>query len=222
VGGAFGDGCVEVVGIERGARYEGPFAEPSTTLYLSAHQVREGLEGLTIFVRTRGRPEAAIPDIRREVQALDPSMPHVAIEPLAARLRPSLIPWEVGAKLFTVLGGLATALAAVGLWMVVAFIGAQRTRELAVRAALGAGRGRLVGLVLLAGVRVSATGLAVGGAVGVAVAALFRNRLYGIGFLAPRVYVEVAALLAVVAALASLGPALRAASTRPAEVLKGE
>ena len=74
----------------------------------------------------------------------------------------------------------------------------------------------------MSGQRVSATGLAVGGVAGAAVAALFRSRLYGVGVLDALAYLEVAALLAIVTAVASLGPAAWASSVDPAEVLKGD
>jgi putative ABC transport system permease protein len=217
----FGDACVEVVGIERGARYLSRFADASRTVHLAAAQVPDGMKGQTIFVRSHD-PATLIPRIRRVVEAIDPSMPFVQIQPLHHWLGEELIPWEVGADLFSVLGALAALLAAVGLYMVVSFIASQRTRELGIRAALGAGRSQLVGLVLRAGLRISGVGLLAGAVLGIGVAALFRTRLYGLTFLDAATYAEVASALVIVTLIASLRPAARVAATDPAVVLKEE
>ena len=179
---AFGDACVEVVGVAADVRYEGLLMEPSSVLYLPAAQVPDPLERTMIFIRARGDTRQVIPEIRTEVQALHPAMPFVQVEPLDARLRPQLMQWEVGAELFTVLGTLAVLLGAVGLYMVVSFNASQRTRELGIRSALGAGRHHLLGMVLLEGLKVSGIGIVIGAVLGATVAGLFGNQLFGLSY----------------------------------------
>ena len=216
----FGDQCVEVVGIEKGARYQGRFAGPSRTVYLAAAQVPDGMTGQTIYVRSAVDAATLVPRIRRAVEAVDPSMPFVGIRSLADWLGPELIPWEVGADLFSTFGVLAALLATVGLYMVVSFIVSQRTRELGIQAALGAGRPRLVFSVLRAGLGISGIGLLAGGILGIGIAALFRSRLFGVSFLDLESYAEVASALVVVTLAASLKPAVRASGADPAVVLR--
>jgi ABC-type lipoprotein release transport system permease subunit len=104
----------------------------------------------------------------------------------------------------------------------VAFMVAQRGREMGIRAALGAGRARLVGVVLLDGLRVSAVGLVVGSVLGRALGRMLRSQLYGLSYADPQTYGMVALGLAVLAAIASLHPAVRASGADPVRVLQTE
>lgn len=216
------DACTSVVGVAADVTYDGPLRGPNDVLYVPASRQEDRRFGSRVFVRTSGDPSTVVPAVRRVVQSLDPSMPYIPVAPLSDRVQARFLPWEVGAKLFSAMGVLAALLASVGLYMVVSFIVAQRSRELGVRAALGAGRVQLISLVMAAGLRVSGTGLAVGAGLGAAVAALLRSRFYGLGFLDPGTYLAVAGALAFVTLLASVRPAARASRTDPAIVLRDE
>jgi putative ABC transport system permease protein len=214
------DECVEVVGVTADIKYESLTGEPSSVLFLPAAQLPEAIAGLTLFVRTYDPPNRHITAVRNELQSLDLSEPFVRVEPLDDRVRPYRIQWEVAASLFSALGVLAALLAGVGLYMVVSFFASQRSKELAIRSALGAGWAHLLLRMLRHGLAVSVTGTVVGGVVGFAVARVFRSQLFGVSPLNLPTYVAVAAALVLIAMLASLRPALLAARVDPANVLR--
>jgi putative ABC transport system permease protein len=214
--------CAEVVGVAADVRVESVIGEPSAVLYLPSAQMPVQWRASRVFVRTGGDRAQVAAAVRAELQSLHPAMPFVDVEPLDARVRPQLIQWEVGARLFASLGVLAALLGAVGLYSVVSFAVSQRTRELGIRSALGAGRGRLVRAELLGALALSVVGMAGGAVLGLAAARLLEAQLYGLRALDAGTYLGVAALLAVIALLASLRPAWRAAAADPAVVLREE
>jgi ABC-type antimicrobial peptide transport system permease subunit len=160
--------------------------------------------------------------LRNQLQAMQPGMPFVHLLPLDDRARPARIQWEVAATLFTVFGMLATLLAGVGLYMVVAFMITQRTRELGVRSALGSSRAAIVRLVLARSARMSGAGIIAGTACALAAARLLANRLYGVAATDVVVYVAAAVLLVIVTLIASWLPARAAARQDPVSVLRHE
>jgi putative ABC transport system permease protein len=130
--------------------------------------------------------------------------------------------WRLGATMFTIFGLLALVVAAVGLYSVVAYDVSQRTRELGVRVALGASGGTVLRLVVGEGVRVVALGLALGAAVAVSLATKVSPLLYEVSAKDPLTYAGVIAVLLVVAIVASLAPALRAARVDPNVALRAD
>jgi putative ABC transport system permease protein len=215
-----GDACVTVIGVVRDVRFGDLRGDPSHILYVAAAQDPRGSMPATLFVRTRGRPADMIAEVRRAVQGM--GGPYVEIQPLDVRARPQRMQWEVAAKLFSAFGAMAALLAAVGLYMVVAFIVAQRTREIGVRMALGATRGAVVRLVLGRGVRLTGAGIAAGALCSLAVSRALASRLYGISPAHVGTYAAVALLLTVVALAASALPARRASALEPMRVLREE
>ncbi len=225
----YGDACIEVVGVAGATRTLDSRGEVQghPTLYLSANQAPTSsfdapLYGRGLLVRTAGDPEAMIAPLRARIQAADPEMPFLQIASAKTVLRRNMGRWEIAAKLFGAFGAVATLLVGIGLYGLVAFMVAQREREMGIRAALGAGRGRLVRLVLLDGLRVSAIGLVVGSVLGLALGRILQSRLYGLSYADPRTYGMVALGLAVLAAIASLHPAVRASGADPVRVLHSE
>jgi ABC-type antimicrobial peptide transport system permease subunit len=126
------------------------------------------------------------------------------------------------ATLMTAFGALALCVAAVGLAGVVAFAVAQRTREMGVRLALGAGRADVERLVVGEGMRLAALGVAAGLALAAGVARLLASQLYGVGAGDPLTYALVAAALSTVALLAAWLPARRAARVDPLVALRAD
>ena len=216
---AFGDACVQVIGVAADVRYEGLLTEPSAVLYLPEGQVPGPLGTPAIFVRTGQDTGGALQSIRSEIQALHSSMPFVRVEPLGARLRPQLMRWEVATKLFTVLGVMAGLLGAGGLYMVVTFNVSQRTRELGIRSSLGAQPHHLLCMVLLEGLKVAGVGILLGTILGAAVAALFGNQFVGLTYTDVPTYLAVASVMILVAVTACLRPAAAAAAADPVVAL---
>jgi putative ABC transport system permease protein len=124
--------------------------------------------------------------------------------------------------LLGVFAGLALVLACIGVYGVLAYAVAQRTREIGVRMALGAKPLDVTRMILERGIKLSAAGLLAGGALAAALAALLRTLLYGVTLGAPGIYAGTAAALVLVAVLACVIPAQRAARVDPAVALRNE
>jgi ABC-type antimicrobial peptide transport system permease subunit len=130
--------------------------------------------------------------------------------------------WTSGAQTFLTFGVVALVLAAVGLYAVIAFSVAQRTRELGVRLALGAQGGDLLRLVVGEGVRVTVVGVVLGTLVALAVSGRIRELLFEVSPHDPAVYAAVGTTLVIVGVLASVIPASRAARVDPNIALRAE
>src|SRR6185369_16246766 len=127
-----------------------------------------------------------------------------------AIFRRGMFKWEVAAKVFTAFGIMAAMLAAIGVYGLVSFLVMQRHREMGIRAALGAGRKRLMRLVLWDSLKISTIGLAIGLAAALVTARLVATQLYGLTWTHLSTYLAVAAGLTAITILASLRPAARA------------
>jgi putative ABC transport system permease protein len=165
---------------------------------------------------------AATDALREAGAAIDPALPFSGQPSLA-----TAIEFQIAGRriISSVLGGLAAMgllMAAVGLSGLVAETVVDRKREFAVRLALGAGARRVLLAVLRRAVVLAALGTAAGLALSLVLAGAIRNQLFGVMALEPSVYLSAAAALAVVVLLASLAPAVRAARTNPADVLRAE
>jgi ABC-type antimicrobial peptide transport system permease subunit len=135
-------------------------------------------------------------------------------------LEPEMRPFRLGATMFGVFGLLALLLAGVGLYAVISFDVARRTRELGIRTALGARRGDVVRLVLGQGLRVTAAGVAIGAVLALALGRIIESLLFGISPRDPYVFATVSVTLLAVAAAASLMPAWRAARVDPVAAMR--
>jgi putative ABC transport system permease protein len=179
--------------------------------------------GNRIVVRAAGGDAAAIAErVRRTLQRAMPGQGYVTVQPLAELVDAQRRSWMLGATLFAAFGALALAVAAVGLYGVVAYDVAQRTHEMAVRVALGARERDVVRLVVGRGVALALAGVAIGVGAALAAARWVQPLLFEQPARDPLTYGVVAAVLLAVAGLASAAPALRAARTDPSEALRVE
>jgi predicted permease len=177
---------------------------------------------MVFYVRTAGDPERTIATLRQAVREADPNLPAVEIKTVEVRIRESLYTERLIAILSAAFGILATLLAAIGLYGVMAYSVARRTGEIGVRMALGAVPADVLRLVLFGAVRLAAAGIVIGLAGAVAAARLIESQLFGIKAADPVIYVGAALLLAVVALIAAGVPAWRAARIDPVVALKYE
>jgi predicted permease len=210
---------VGVVGDVRSASLDAP-APP--TIYFSHLQAAENR--MTVVVRTAGGPSPLLAAMRREAHAVDPLLPVYQAGTMAEYVAstPALY---LRRYLLTVLGGFAGAallLAAVGLYGVIAYAVARRTRELGVRVALGATRRSILALVLRQGAALTAAGIAAGFVAAAALGRVLATLLYGVRATDPLTYGAVAALLAAATAIATLAPARRATRVNPTEALRAD
>lgn len=211
----------EIVGVVGNVLKDGLAAKPQPEIYLVL-QNGMPMREINLVVRTAANPLALAPTLRRIVREADPSAAVAEVTPLA-----QLVSASVDQPRFatTVLGAFAAAalsLAGVGLYGVLSFGVSQRRRELGVRAALGACRFDLILLVLRQGMVVTLIGLAIGLVAAAALTRLMEGLLFGVKPLDGMSFAAAPVLLVSVAVAACLRPALQAAATDPAEVLRSE
>jgi ABC-type antimicrobial peptide transport system permease subunit len=177
---------------------------------------------MNIIVRTAGEPMDAVAALRRTILAIDPNLPITQVRTLADVLASGIAGPRLSATLLGVLSMVALFLAAVGLYGVVSFSVLQRTREIGIRAALGAQRDDILRLVLGQGLVLVTIGLGVGLLLAVASQRIVASQLFGIGPHDPMTFGAVGLTLAVVALSAAVLPALRATRIDPLVALREE
>ncbi|HKV52442.1 MAG TPA: ABC transporter permease [Gemmatimonadaceae bacterium] len=211
--------CFSVVGVAKNAKYSS-IVEPQRQYFWTP--VTPNLGSTTIFVRTTGDAAAAVPTIRRTLDALAPNLPYVDVTPFTETLRPELEPRLLGASMFSVFGLLALALAAIGLYGLMSYLVGQRTRELGLRMALGAQRRDVLGMVLRRALVLTLGGLAIGLVGALASARLVTHLLYQVSADDPSSFVAVVAVLVATALVAAWIPAYRASRVDPMVALRAE
>ena len=174
------------------------------------------------FLRTQGNPMALVPAVREAVASVDAEVALQEVQPLTEVVTGSWARHRFDAMLFGGFGVAALLLAATGIFAVVAWAVATRTREFGIRIALGANSARVVRQVLREGMVFPLIGLLAGIAGSAAIARLLRSSLYEVSPLEPRVLVAMGTLLILVAVAACLGPAWRATRADPIEALRSE
>ena len=209
-----------IVGVVGDARLLSVDSLPRPTMYFAHAQT--GWPAMWLTVRTAGDPAALTAAVRREVAALDGSLPIAQVQPLSQLVTDATAQPRLTVLVFALFASAALALAAVGLYGLIAFGVAQRTREIGVQLALGAPPPRIVRGVLGQGVRLAVAGVALGTLAGYAAAGVLRAILFETEPTDPATFAGVAALLVLVAAAASAGPAWRAARLDPVVALRSE
>jgi putative ABC transport system permease protein len=179
-----------------------------------------GLGGaLTIAARTEGAPANMERPMRGAVSAVDPSLPVAQVATMESLVRTSRATARFNTLLLCALGVIALALASVGVYGVIAYSVAQRTREIGLRMALGATPPAIGALMVRQGLAPIALGAVIGSALSVATTRLLRDQLYGVGPGDPTTIVAIAALLLVVSLVAAGIPTRRAMSISPVTAL---
>jgi putative ABC transport system permease protein len=180
------------------------------------------LEGMTLLVRTQPGVTGVPAAVRYELHAIDPNLPVTEVQPLEANRVAAIATPRLRAMLLSAFGAAALLLACIGLYGVIAFTIAQRTREIGIRVALGARPTQVVGVFFRHGVRL----IAVGGIAGLAsawwLARFLRALLFQTDARDPALFAMAAGLLALVAALATYLPARRAARLDPVAAIGHE
>lgn len=174
---------------------------------------------VTIAIKTSGDPASLAPALRRTIAALDADMPIYSLYTMEERMARSLTDRRTPLVLAVAFGAVALLLSSIGIYGVLSYLVTQRTREIGIRLALGGTASNILGLVVREGLVVVAAGFVTGIAGALTMRRVLESQLYGISATDPWVYAVVMAVLGIVATVACLMPAWRAARVNPALVL---
>jgi putative ABC transport system permease protein len=214
---------MEVVGII-GEVKQALASESAAEMYLPYRQADQLLPvaAMSIVVRTTSDPLAQANALRSVAQRIDPNQPITGIRTMEDNVAQSISEPRFRTTLLAAFAGVALVLAAIGIFGVMAYSVAQRTREMGVRMALGASRGRVLQLVLAHGARLTLLGVGIGVAASFLVTRYVSGMLFNVHPYDPRTLIEVAAGLVVVSLCACYLPALRATRVSPSAALREE
>lgn len=207
-----------VVGVAADHKRHGVLERPSPYFYVAAAQQPSRYNFL--LARTNGDAAALVAALRRDLLAMEPGIVFMDATTMEQHLVATLMPARVGAMLATAFGGLGTLLAAIGLYGVLAFSVARRTREIGIRMAIGADPGGILRMVMRQGYTLVAAGLLTGGLLAAGAAYALRDLLYATSPVDPVAWSAASAALLASAALANAIPARRAMRVEPLTALR--
>jgi predicted permease len=213
--------CTTVIGVAEEMRVRSLAEAREYTYFLPIAQ-HDSPPDPQLFARLGGRTGEQAEPLRRSLQLVMPGAAYVNVIPLSRLVDPNLQSWRFGATMFVAFGGLALVLAAIGLYSMIAYDVAQRTRELGVRIALGSSVGRVLRLIVAGGLRLVATGVLAGAALAFWASRWMETLMFRQSARDPLVFAAVALLLLGVSVIASMVPAWRAARVDPNVALRLE
>jgi putative ABC transport system permease protein len=220
-----------VVGIVGDVRFGGLDGEPDPEIYINYAQLPDqfmqpAIGSMALVVRTTDEPARLAPSLRQQVAAIDPDIPVTTVSTMEDVVAYSLAPRRFNLLLISGFAAVALVLAAVGIYGVISYWVAQRTREIGIRMALGAQVSDIVKLVVFQSMSVVLIGLVLGFVVALSVAEVlastYADLLFGLKATDPATFAFVALVLTAVALAASYVPALRAVRVDPTSALRSE
>lgn len=214
------DPWTTVVGVVGDMRRGDLTQEPVSEIFLplSQHPAR----GMDIVVRTSGEPHALTAEVREVIHSVDGTAPLFNVSTLEDSLREQLAPRRFQISLLSFFAALALILSAVGIYGLLQYSITQRTHEMGIRIALGAGQLDILRLVLGRGTRLALVGITIGAGVALAATRAISSLLYGVTATDPATFLAVAILFGLVAVVASYIPARRATRVDPMAALRCE
>ena len=210
----------QIVGVAADGKYNSLGEDAQPAFYRPL--LRDYSTSTALVARTMGDPKAAIAALRGELTALDSTLPAYNVRTLTDHLDVPLFPYRMAAVVLGCFGVLAVVLAAIGIYGVMSYVVANRTREVGVRVALGAARSDVLLLIMKQGMSLALIGLAAGLLVGFGAARLIVKLLFGVNPTDPITFMGVTILLGLVAGLACYIPARRATKVDPLVALRYE
>lgn len=212
---------MEVIGVVKDVKYTNLRDQIPVQAFIP-YLADEHVGGMTVYLRTTADPRQIMSIVRQKVRRLDPNIPIFDMRTTEQQLDLSLRTERLVASLSTVFGFLATLLAVIGLYGVMAYTVARRTREIGIRMALGAVQGNVIWMVMREVLLVIAAGVAIGIPLAIGLSQLVRSQLYGLSPHDPITLAAAAIALAIVACLAGFVPAYRASRIDPTRALRYE
>jgi predicted permease len=219
--GEYGKEWIQIVGICADTRYAGLREPPPPQFFLPFVQ-RNGESGMTYMIRTAARTESVVPVLRRVARQIDPDVPLGDIRTQEQQIDAAMQQERVFVTLTSGFGLLALALAAVGIYGIMAYSVAQRTNEIGVRLAVGAQPWQVRTLILKESTWLTAVGIVAGTVTALALCRLVKSMLFGIRPDDPATVVAGILILLGIALAASWIPARRAAAVQPIDALRHE
>jgi len=209
-----------IVGVTRTTKVRTLGEEPRPFIFTSFAQ--EFAPSVMLIARTTGDADRTATQMLATLRDVDPALMAIQVKTMEKHLATMLLPARLGAMAFTLFAGLALALAVLGVYGVVSYAVARRTREVGIRLAVGAQPNGLVRLLMREGFVLVAIGAGIGLLLGIGSAQVLGSLLFGVGRVDPITFVGAPALLMTVGAIAAFLPARRASRIDPASVLRAE
>ena len=227
LGPQFDDPPRQVIGIVGNVRETGLDAVDEGVMYIPQSQVPEGITKLANgliplawAVRTAGDPLALRAAVEREIREVDGSMTAAHVRTMDQMVAESLSRQNFNALLLTIFAAIALLLAAIGIYGLMSYSVEQRMQEIGIRVALGATRGDVVRLMVMQGMKLAGIGIVLGLAAAYGATRALASLLFGVKASDPLTFAAVAAMVSIVAVIASMVPARRAAGIAPSVALR--
>jgi predicted permease len=215
-----GQGWTTIVGVTKDGKYRDLNEAPTPVFYSPLKQWYAPV--ITLQVRTSTNPKSLTETVRREFSRTNTQLPFLDPRTMSEHISAATFVQVVGASMLSGFGVLALILAAVGLYGVLSYVVSLRSRELAIRAALGASPGDVMRLVLRQGMALVVIGLVAGSVISFFAARVLQSQLLGVDPTDPLTFISVITLLSIVALVASFIPARRATKVDPLVALRYE
>jgi predicted permease len=212
---------MEIIGVVKDIKYTNLRDEIPVQAYIP-YLASPYVGGMTVYLRTTLDPRQLMGTVRRQVRDLDPNIPVYAMRTTQEQIDLSLRTERLVASLSTVFGALATLLAVIGLYGVMAYTVARRTREIGIRMALGAEQGNVIWMIMREVLLLVGVGVIVGVPLAIGLSSLIKNQLFGMAPHDPVTLTLATIGLTAVACLAGFVPALRASRVDPTRALRYE
>jgi predicted permease len=214
-------GWMTIVGIVGDVRHDSPSKAPQAEIYMAYHQHPWVSDELHVVMRSNADPGVIMRDAEKIAASLNPDV-SLSFSTMENFLAEAVSTPRFRTVLMGAFAGIAALLAMAGVYGVMAYVVSQRTSELGLRLAIGAGTTDILRLVLAQALRVTCAGLAIGLALTSVVSRVLTTMLYGVKAIDPGTYIAALIAIAVVAFAAAAAPAIRAARIDPVEALRAE
>ncbi len=217
---------VTIIGVVKDVRHNGVAGVVKEKFYVPHAQwhksVGNPIRAMTLVVKTAAAPSTLTASVRGAIRQLDPNLPVADVRPMTEVVGAALSTPRFTSALLSMFAILALTLSAVGIYGVLSYVVSRRTREIGIRVAIGADRGRVLRMVLASGLGLAIIGVVTGLVAALALTRLLSGLLHGVTPEDPATFVAVAGALVAVALAASLAPAWRATRVDPVVALKSE